>query len=225
MRPRFFGGTPSPAETKPGLRAASAAPIKQEQPDPARAAGRLDAHGFDQVRARIELFVRDPHRFGIYTAGDQGVRFSLDLGRIQQAHVDIEIEPALVGRNVSTRHRSDHDTGHHVQCRVQPHEGVTSSPIDLHADRLADFQRRGHRVEDTVRGGALAGIRNSDTFSARPDENPSIARLSAPQGVEKGPIELDATLMDLHDGGRSSFQVGIGAKEQFSHGGAALQNQ
>ena len=77
--------------------------------------------------------------------------------------------------------------------------------------------------------------------------------LAATQRVEQGPIQFYAYRLDWrgtgraepgfcsaakkrgfwrlrngvdpHDGRRGNLQVGVVAKEQFSHGGAALQNQ
>src|SRR5207249_8142081 len=72
-----------------------------EQSNPAGAARRLHAHRFDQLRPRIEFFVSDPDGFRFNAAGDEQIRFALDFIRVEEAHVDIEIESALVRGDVA----------------------------------------------------------------------------------------------------------------------------
>ena len=61
---------------------------------------------------------------------------------IEQRDVDVEIEPRLVGRDVPAGHRRDDDAGHHVQRGVQAHQRIAPIPVDLEADRFADFRQR-----------------------------------------------------------------------------------
>src|SRR3979490_170517 len=86
-----------------------------QQPHPPRTARWLNAHGLDQLRPGIELLVADPHGLCFNAASDQGVGLMLDSLRIEQAHIDIEIETALLGRNVAARNRRDDHARHYVQ--------------------------------------------------------------------------------------------------------------
>jgi hypothetical protein len=57
----------------------------------------LDAHRLDQLRSRIQFLVSDPYGLRFDAACDQLVGFALDLGGVQQAHIDVEVEPTFVG--------------------------------------------------------------------------------------------------------------------------------
>ena len=62
------------------------------------------------------------------------------LRGVEQAHVDVEIEPRLVGRDVAAGDRRDDDARHHVQRRMQAHQRVAALPVDL--ERRASRRRR-----------------------------------------------------------------------------------
>src|SRR5690606_18791439 len=66
-----------------------------QQPYLAGTARRLNAHGLDQLGLCVQLLVGNPLRLRLYAARDQRVRVALDPVRIEQAHVDIEVKPAL----------------------------------------------------------------------------------------------------------------------------------
>ena len=75
-------------------------------------------------------------------ARQQLVRALLDALCVQQIHVDVEIQPPLVGRDVAAGHRRDDDARHHVQSSVQTHERVAPLPVDLQRQRLSGFEQR-----------------------------------------------------------------------------------
>ena len=125
------------------------------------AARRLHAHRLDELGPRVQLLVGDPHRFRLDAAGDDLVRLALDFRGVEEAHVDVEVEPPLVGRDVAAGDRGDHHARHDVQRRVQAHERVAPLPGKLERDGFAGQERRhsGRRdVQHAVRAVALARI-------------------------------------------------------------------
>ena len=113
-----------------------------QQAHAARAARRLHAHGLDELGPRVELLVGDPDGFGGDAARDQRVGSVLDLLGVEQAHVDVEIEPRLVRRDVAAGDRRDDDAGHHVQRGVQAHQRVAALPVELERQPLAGLRAR-----------------------------------------------------------------------------------
>src|SRR5437763_1027523 len=75
-----------------------------QQPYPPPSARRLYAHRLDQFGPGIELLFGDPDRLGFGAARDERIRLMLDPFGVEEAHVDVEIEPRLVRRYVASRH-------------------------------------------------------------------------------------------------------------------------
>src|ERR1700732_5291535 len=107
-----------------------------------------------------------------------------------------------------------------MQCRMQPHEGITSLPINLEIDRLTDFRkarrRRGY-VDHAVHHVALASIHYGDALSAGTNESPRVAWLSAPQGVEERSVQFKTPFMHGNHARGGGLEIRIVAKQQFSH--------
>src|SRR5437016_14281401 len=76
-----------------------------QQPYPPSSPGRLYAHGLDQLGPGIELLFGDPDRLRFGAARDERIRLMLDPFDIEEAHVDVKIEPRLVRRYVASRDR------------------------------------------------------------------------------------------------------------------------
>jgi hypothetical protein len=107
-----------------------------QQPDASAAAGRLHAHGLDEIGPRIEFVVADPDGLGIDAAADQCVHLALDALRVEQAHVDVEVETGTIGSDVAAGDRRDDDARHQVQRRVETHQPMAARPVDLQIDPL-----------------------------------------------------------------------------------------
>src|SRR2546421_9753750 len=173
-----------------------------QEPLSARTAGRLHAHRLHQIGPRIELFVADPHGLRFDLSSDQCIGLALDLLAIQQAHIDVEIEPCLLGRDVASGNRGNDDAGHDVERGMQTHERVPARPVDFERDGLANL-RHGHRwrghVQHAVDPVAFARIGDDDALSIRSHQRAGVARLSAAERIENRRVELDAALADGHD--------------------------
>src|SRR5690349_224440 len=86
-----------------------------QEADAAGAARWLDAHGFHQLGTGVHFFIGDPHGLGVDGAGDQGIRFLFDARGVEQAHIDVEVEPRFVWANVAAGDGRDDYARHHVQ--------------------------------------------------------------------------------------------------------------
>src|SRR5215469_7788731 len=61
-----------------------------EQPHASGAARRLHAHGLDELRLRVELGIRDPHRLGGSAGDDERVGLALNPLGVELTEIDVE---------------------------------------------------------------------------------------------------------------------------------------
>ncbi len=133
---------------------------------------------------------------------DQRIGLVLDARGVEQAHVDVEIEPGLVGRDVAAGDRRHDHAGHDVQRGVQPHQRMAPRPVDFEVQR---FARRGLRharradVPHATRVVALARVGDGDALAAVAHQHAGVAHLAAAERIEDRPVELDAAFVDCDD--------------------------
>ena len=184
------------------MRAAAGLQIDVRNPEQTHASGAargLHAHRLDQLRTRVELLVGDPDGLGVDGAGDQRIGLLLDARGVEQAHVDVEIEPGLVGRDVAAGDGRHDDAGHDVERGVQPHQRMAG---DLEDQRFARGRLRRARRADVPHAGrivALARVGDGDALAAVADQHAGVAHLAAALRIEDRAVELDAALVGGDD--------------------------
>src|SRR4029453_16246520 len=98
----------------------------------------------------------------------------------------------------------------------------TAVPVALEGDGFADLRQRSARGEvmrDGARRVALARVGDRDALAVVADEEASVARLAAAQGVEDRAVELDLAIAHRDYASGGCFQVGVVAEQQFGRHG------
>ena len=123
----------------------------------------------------------------------------LDLLRVEETHVDVEIEARLLRRDVPAGDRRDDDARHHVQRRVKAHERVAAVPVDALRHDVADRERRAcvDRVHHAVRRFAFARVRHCDDIAVLAHQRAGVADLAAALRIEDRAVEHDPALVDM----------------------------
>src|SRR5882762_5671123 len=131
-----------------------------EQPHATLAARRGDGHRPNELRAPVELGVRDPHRARRGATAHERVHLRLDRVLQQALHLDVEVEVRLVLGDAAAGDRRLHHRAEEMQRRVQSHQAMAALPVELHVDFGASGRIRAglEHVEHLVRAGALARI-------------------------------------------------------------------
>ncbi|MFI4877403.1 MAG: hypothetical protein ACHP9U_00950 [Steroidobacterales bacterium] len=151
---------------------------------------------------------------------NERVGLALDVRRIQLAELDVEVEPSLVGDDVTAGHRGGDHARQQVQRGVQAHEAVAPWPVELERQRLTRFGERRTRcgyVQHPIRSVALAGVGDRQPFSAGTHQPAAVAGLAPAERIKQRAVELDAAFADRDHAGAGGLQVGIGPKKQFGH--------
>ena len=180
-----------------------------QEPHAPGAARRLHAHRLDELRPRVELLVGDPDRLGLDAARDHRVRLALDLRGVEQAHVDVEIEPRLVRRDVAAGDRRDDDARHHVQRRVQAHQRVAPAQSISSVTVSPAAARRAGAGDVHARCRAPSPLRVSRSRCARRSSRTSapVSPAARRPRIEDRAVELDAALVRRDDPRRRGLQV------------------
>jgi hypothetical protein len=152
-------------------------------------------------------------------ARDQRIGAGRDLLGVEQAHVDVEVEPSLLGRHVAAGDRRHDHARHHVQRRVQSHQRVSAVPVERELDLFTDLGpdcRCVEQVHDAVDALAFAGIDDRNALARGSGEHPCVARLPAAERIEDRSVELDPLLADRDHPCSRALEVCVFSKQQLS---------
>ena len=88
-----------------------------------------------------------------------------------------------------------------MQGGVQTHQRVTTLPVDLQRDKLADLRTRHARRRNVLYispGTALACVNDRNVLPAWTNQDAAVAGLTPSQWVEIRPVKLDSALVNGH---------------------------
>jgi hypothetical protein len=132
-------------------------------------------------------------------AGDQRVELLGDLGLVEPALGNVEIEPAVAIADRAAGHRIGQDDAEQMQRGVDAHALQPLLPVQHDCDGLAGL-RRGLSFQGNMEDAALVlGIvdrrADRDLAAVARLSLPAIAGLPAAGGIEHGAIEDDAAAL------------------------------